>query len=257
LKPKHQSVEEKGPTVPGYIVTFSDMVTLLLTFFVMLLSLAKVNDPELIDIGRDSFFQSIRDLGLGILSGKRPRPNFGNVKTRYFISEPDKLFEDRTIHAKEEETRRIFNKLSQFMMTLPSQIVAKKANFSVTNISFPQGRFDLNEPARRFLGEFCLDLQQDTGRKPVELYVLGLASDGMSEEEQWLLSARRAQTVADFLRGTLSSVPDFQRLPGLFKGQSKWSVYSWGAGPGGDWVGRDSPISNRSHILIAVLRASD
>jgi chemotaxis protein MotB len=257
LKPQHQSNEDNGPKVPGYIVTFSDMVTLLLTFFVMLLSLSSIKDPELIDIGRDSFFQSIRDLGLGVLSGKMPRPNFGNVKTRYFIREPDKLFEGRTINAKEEEIRRIFSKLSQFTKTLPSQVIAKKANFSVTNICFPQGRFELNEPAKKFLGEFCLDLQQNIGRKPVELYVLGLASDGKSEEEQWLLSARRAQTVADFLRGTLLSAPDFQRQPGLFMGQPKWSVYSWGAGTGGDWVGRDSPISNRSHILIAVLRASD
>lgn len=257
MKPQRRSNEENGTKVPGYLVTFSDMVTLLLTFFVMLLSMASVKDPEFIDIGRDSFFQSIRDLGLGVLFGKRPRPNFGNVKTRYFISEPDKLFEGRTINAKEEETRRIFNKLSQFMKTLPSQVVAKKANFSVTNIRFPQGRFDLNEPARKFLREFCLDLQQNIGRKPVELYVLGLASDGKSEEEQWLLSARRAQTVADFLRGTLFSAPGFQRQPSLFMGQPKWSVYSWGAGSGGDWVEQDSPISNRSHILIAVLRASD
>ena len=257
MKPQHQSIEEKGPKVPGYIVTFSDMVTLLLTFFVMLLSMASVQDPGLVDIGRDSYIRSIRNLGLGVLSSKMPRPDFGNVKTMYFISKPDKLFEGRTIHAKEEEIRRIFNKLSQSIKTLPSQVVAKKANFSVTNIRFPQGRFDLNEPARKFLCEFCLDLQQDTDRKPIELYVLGLAGSGKSEEERWLLSARRAQTVADYLRDTLSSVPGFQRQPSLFKGQSKWSVYSWGAGPGGDWVGPDSPISKRSQILIAVLRASD
>jgi hypothetical protein len=233
------------------------MVTLLLTFFVMLLTLSSVQDPELVDIGRDSFFQSIRNLGLGMFSGKKLRPDFGNVKTRYFISKPDKLFEGRIINAKEEEIRRIFNKLSQSIKTLPSQVVPKKTNYSVTNIHFPQDRFDLNEPARKFLRGFCRDLQQDVDRKPIELYVLGLAGSGKSEKEQWLLSARRARTVADYLRDTLSSAPDFQRQPSLFKAQSKWSVYSWGAGPGGDWVGPDSPISKHSQILIAVLRASD
>jgi len=257
LKPRRQSIEENGPIVPAYIVTFSDMVTLLLTFFVMLLSLASVQDPELTDIGRNSFFESMRNLGLGMLSGKRQRPDLGNVKTRYFISKPDKLFEGRTINAKEEEIRRIFNKLSQSMKTLPSQVVAKKTNFSVTNIRFSQDHFDLNESARKFLRGFCRDLQQDAGRKPIELYVLGLAGGGRGEKEQWLLSARRAQTVADYLRDTLSSAPGFQRQPSLFKGQSKWSVYSWGAGSGSDWVGRDSPISKHSQILIAVLRTSD
>jgi outer membrane protein OmpA-like peptidoglycan-associated protein len=257
LKPQHQSIEENGPKVPGYIVTFSDMVTLLLTFFVMLLSLASVQDPELVNVGRDSFFESIRNLGLGMLSGKRPKPDFGYVKTMHFISKPDKLFEGRTIHAKEEEIRRIFNELSQSMKILPSQANSRKSNFSVTNIHFPQDRFDLNESARKFLRGFCLDLQQDAGRKPIELYVLGLADGGKSEEEQWLLSAKRARTVADYLRDTLSSAQDFQGQQSLLEGQSKWSVYSWGAGPGGDWVGRDSPISKQSQILIAVLRASD
>ena len=50
-------IEEEGTKVPGYIVTFSDMVTLLLTFFVMLLTLADVQDPELFDKGRDSAYQ--------------------------------------------------------------------------------------------------------------------------------------------------------------------------------------------------------
>ena len=36
---KNQTPEILPPKVPGYIVTFSDMVTLLLTFFVMLLTL--------------------------------------------------------------------------------------------------------------------------------------------------------------------------------------------------------------------------
>jgi hypothetical protein len=87
--------------------------------------------------------------------------------------------------------------------------------------------------------------------------VLGLAYDGVTEQEQWILSAKRAQTVADFLRDTLSAAGGGQTRRSLTGGESKWSVYSWGAGPGGDWVERDSPISKHSQILIAVLRASD
>ncbi len=257
MKPQHQSIEEKGPKVPAYIVTFSDMVTLLLTFFVMLLSLASVQDPELVDIGRDSFMQSIRSLGLGMLSGKRPRPDLGNVKTRYFISKPDESPDLRTLDARAEELRRILEKLKQTTTIVPSQIVAERTNFSVANVHFSPGRIDLNESARKFLRGFCLDLQQNVGRKPVELYVLGLASDGKSDKEKWLLSARRARIVADFLRGTLSAAGGGQSRRSLAGGQSKWSVNSWGAGPGGDWVGRDSPISKHSQILIAVLRASD
>jgi chemotaxis protein MotB len=244
LSRQKQVTEAEGPNVPAYIVTFSDMTTLLLTFFVMLLSLANVQDPELFNKGRGSLVQSMRNLGLGMLYNRKRAPEFGEVKIKYFIDTPDKLFMGRCIHAKEEEIRRVFKNLSRSMKTLPSQIVAQKTNFSITNIRFSPGQATLNEPAKRFLTEFCLDLQQDPVSGHIKLYVLGLAGDVQNEAQQWILSARRAHAAADFLQDTLASA-------------SNWPVYSWGAGPGGDWVEQNSPISEQSHILIAVLRAGD
>ena len=250
-------IEDGGPKVPGYIVTFSDMVTLLLTFFVMLLSLAQVQDPELFDKGRDAFLESIRHIGLGLLFGKEEMPHFGDIKTKHSISNPDEHSDLRTLDAKAEELRRIFEKLKQTTTIVPSQIAAERTNFSIANVHFSSGSTNLDEPARKFLRGFCLDLQHNSDRKPVELYVLGLASDGKSDKDKWLLSAKRARTAADFLRSALSAAGTGQSRSGLAGGQSRWSVYSWGAGPGGDWVGGDSPISKHSQILIAVLRASD
>ncbi len=77
---KRQVTEESSAKVPAYIVTFSDMVTLLLTFFVMLLSLSQIQDPELFDKGRDSFVESMENFGIGMLSGKKMGPDFGEVK---------------------------------------------------------------------------------------------------------------------------------------------------------------------------------
>ena len=244
MRPQKKATEEKGPKVPAYIVTFSDMTTLLLTFFVMLLGLASVIDPELFYKGRGSFMQSMREFGLGMLFNRKRAPDFGSVKIKYFIETPDKRFPGRTIHAKEEEIRRLFKEVQRSMETMPSQIVAKKTIFSVTNVRFPPGEANLNGEAARFLTEFCLDLQHDRSAEAIKLYVLGLARDEAAEKQQWILSAGRAQVVADFLRDTLPSA-------------SNWPVYSWGAGPGGDWVGQDSPISKQSQILIAVLRAGD
>jgi len=243
LKRQVRAIEEKGPKVPAYIVTFSDMVTLLLTFFVMLLSLASVQDEELFDKGRGSFVQSLKRLGLGVLSGTKPTQDFGHLKIKYSVDNPDESFKCRSIDAKEEQIGRLFSDLSRSMNTMGSQIVAKAPNFSVTNVRFPRGGARLDESAKRFLTEFCLNLQ-DSGPKSVKLYVLGLAGDEATEKEQWIVSARRAQEVADFLHGVLSLGAERR-------------VYSWGAGPGGDWVQQDSPISKRSQILIAILRESD
>jgi outer membrane protein OmpA-like peptidoglycan-associated protein len=231
------------------------MVTLLLTFFVMLLSLAQVQDPELYGRGRDAFLESLRYIGLGPLFGRQQMTRLGAPKNKYVVPEPDELTDRRTLDARAEELRRILKKLKQLTTIVSSQIVGRKVNYSITNIRFSPGRVDLDESAKKFLTGFCRDLQLDVGRTPVELYVLGLASGGNGDKEKWLLSARRAQAVADFLRDTLSSATQVQRS--VLGGRLKWSVHSWGAGPGGAWVGRNSPISGQSQILIGVLRPND
>jgi chemotaxis protein MotB len=257
LKRQHQSSKEGGPKVPAYIVTFSDMTTLLLTFFVMLLSLATVQDDELFDKGRESFSYAIQSLGLGMFMGRKPKPDLGYYKVKYLINEPDKSFKGRNINIKEEKIRLLFNELSQSMKAMPLEIFAKKNDFTVTNIRFARGKAGLDESAKQFLGGFCSQLQQNYGSRPVKLYVLGLAADQTGEKEQWILSAKRAKAVADYLRGILSSGSGIQTQRGTFEDWSKWSVYWWGAGPGGDWVRQDSPVSEQSQILIAVLMVDE
>jgi len=259
LKSQRLTIGEKGQKVPAYIVTFSDMVTLLLTFFVMLLTLADVQDPELFDKGRDAFIESLRHMGLGLLFGRSEMAQLGDYKIRHSMEAPHELKDRRTIDATAEALRRIFDKLRKLTTVARSPIVSERTNFVITDVHFASGRDDLNEPARKFLTGFCQDLRQEVSQKQVILYVLGLASKGRSEKERWLISARRAERVADFLRHTLSSssVSDIQRQNGMFEGSSKYSVYSCGAGSGDGWADRHSPFLKHSQILIAVLRRTD
>ncbi len=143
MRPQKKAAKEEGQKVPAYIVTFSDMTTLLLTFFVMLLGLASMIDPELFYKGRGSFMQSMRELGLGMLFDRKRGPEFGSVKIKYFIETPDKRFPGRTIHAKEEEIRRLFKEVQRSMETMPSQIVAKKNHFFSNQCSLSTGRSKL------------------------------------------------------------------------------------------------------------------
>jgi chemotaxis protein MotB len=244
LNGKRQPGESDVPKVPVYIVTFSDMVTLLLTFFVMLLSLSSVQDPELLSKGRDSFLESIKNLGIGALLGKRPAPDFGAVKIKHSMDKPDLPLENRSIDSREETLRRMFKRIMNSMRDKPLQMAGKTMGFSATDIHFSKGDATLNEAAKRFLAEFCRNLQQAPRGDTLRLLVLGLSNDATSEKERWLLSARRAQAVADFMR---------RESPA----KAKWSVYSWGAGPGGDWVGRDSSISGQAQISIAVVGAEN
>ncbi len=239
-----QKMPKSSPKVPAYIVTFSDMVTLLLTFFVMLLSLANVHDEEIFNVSRDAFVEHINTFGLGMLMGKKVSPDLGKVKYKYYITDPDTNSDVRTIDGNEENIRRIFKTITDSMETMRSQIVAQRTDFSVTNISFSPGRALLTKPAEKYLTQFALNLQQDASLANIKLYVLGLADDERTEKAQWLLSARRAQVVADFLNDALPS-------------QLRCPVYSWGAGPGGRWITHDSPVYEESQILIAILRGNN
>ena len=235
------------------------MVTLLLTFFVLLLTLAEEQDPILFERGRDSFIDSLEYVGLGMLFGRSNVPHLGDRKIKYSTENPDESAESRTIDASAEELRRLREMLRKYTIIMPSPVIAERIDYSIANIHFPVGHDDLDESAKKFLRGFCRDLQQQVSRKHVILYVLGLASEERTEKERWMISARRAKAVADFLRVTLSSTSeaDFQTQQGVLNDPSKYTIYSWGAGSGGGWVDDKSPFSERAQILIAVLRRTD
>ena len=257
MRNRRQTTEEGGPKVPSYIVTFSDMVTLLLTFFVMLLSLARAQDPELFGKGRNSFVEALKCAGLGILIHEGGEPAIGELKPKHYISEPDETTDRRTIDARIEEARRILDELKKLVKIVPPQTAVRRTSFSVASVHFLPGRVDLDVSAKNFLTGFCRDLLQSTNRNEVELFVLGLAPDEKNAREKWLLSAQRAEAVADFLREELSLSIRAGRQNDPVASQSQIPVYSWGAGHGGDWVGPDSPFSEKSQILIGIMRTDN
>lgn len=255
MSARKQNTQEKGPEVPVYIVTFSDMVTLLLTFFVLLISLSSTQEELMFKKGLDSFREALIKFGLvGFTYGRRMRPDFGNIKYKYIIDKDRDQFEGRMIDVRGQRTRQLFTKLSGSMKTVPSQIVGKQPNFIIADIHFDHGAAELNESAKQFLATFSSALQQNRGpvakhpslpsgtqTRAVTLYVVGLAESQPSQQQQWILSAQRAQAVADFLKGTLPS-------------DSNRRIYSWGAGPGGDWAVASGATQQQSHILIGVLQ---
>jgi chemotaxis protein MotB len=254
LKEHSQGPREEKAKVPAYVVTFSDMVTLLLTFFVLLLTLAKVQDEEMFNQGRDSFLESIKDFGLGALLGKQPTIDFDAKKVKNLSPEPD-TSDDRAIDAYREKLRRVFEHLTETMTTLPSQIVGRRLDFAITNVRFTSGQAILNDASREYLSGYCTDLQENLTAEACTLYVLGLAGDEATEKRQWMLSARRAQAVAGFLKEQLAQ--DAHGRPGSRAPADApgWRVLWWGAGPGGNWAGQDQPDPGQSQVLIAVLRA--
>ena len=254
MRSRSQPPQEEKQKVPAYIVTFSDMVTLLLTFFVLLLTLAQVQDPDLFNQGRDSFWESIHLCGLGVLLGSEAKADLGAPITRYLTTDPQ-VTEDRTLDEYREMLRQAFERLRQSTTTLPSQIVGHRLNFSITPIKFSPGEALLSDESRRYLEKYCIDLQQNLRAETCTLYVLGLAGDEATQMQQWTLSARRAEAVARFLREELARHASRPSGTPPAADSSPWRILCWGAGPGGHWAGQDRPDPGRSQILIAMLRS--
>lgn len=238
---KKKKKEEGGPKAPAYIVTFSDMVTLLLTFFVMLLTLANEQDPELVNYGRASFVDAIDTLGLGHLKGFKQKTEFGNVQPKYSIEKKDKNPKQPVTDVDKMEIRKRFEKVKDNFKTLPSLIISNNTTFSLAEIYFEQGSSELDEEDLSFIEEFCSNLKSGLAEDVKGLYVLGVANDVFMASRQMTVSAERAGNVAQAIKRELGA-------------DSKLRIYSWGAGDGGQWVSENSMLSERSQILIGIMR---
>jgi chemotaxis protein MotB len=238
---KKKPVEDSGPEVPAYIVTFSDMVTLLLTFFVMLLSLASMQDPELVDKGKDAFLRSIMGLGIGLKQGEKVKPQIKQEQSYYKTDLEDSPSTERLLDAQEEKIRRLFQEINESMLAIPSQITSNQTAYSPTNIRFAENSHELDSNAVRFLNNLCSSLKQSQS-KDIKICVIGIANDSETENQRWILSAKRSQAVADFLNKAFKD----QKL--------HYPLYNWGTCDGGQWTNTDNPFSKESQILIAILR---
>ena len=250
MKKKGPPVEEKGECAPLWIISFADMISLLMAFFVMLLTMSTAKSGKLGETGAGVFEQTLggfRDSvgGFGVpewFGSANESLSFESQKVHYATSGEDSNVENRVIDAGEEKIKRIFEELGSKAKTFRAQTRGELPNFITTPVAFEQGQAVLNESGRQFLSKFAADTQNAAGQRRT-IYVVGLAVEENSEKQRWTLSSKRAQAAADFLRG-------------VFPAELKWPVYSWGAGAGGQWT-QDSQTNAKSQILVGVLAGND
>jgi len=239
--------EEPAPGVPIWIITFSDMTTNLLTFFVLLLSMGHMRDATLFDEGQRislAFLESVK-AGFGL----KDIANFNNSKTKYTVDNPEQP-KGVTKDAREEQRKRLFQTLRRSMQTQSSQLNGDRVEFSVASVRFLPGQAVMDDGSRQWLSRFCLNVRQNLDPASNMLYVVGLPDKDVTGSQAQMLAAQRAHAAADLLRQNLSASDTGAKT-------APWRVFWWGAAPGANWAGQDPSGSGQSQILVAAIKMTN
>jgi flagellar motor protein MotB len=241
-----KAVEEKAAGAPEWIVTFSDMITLLLTFFVLLQSMAKVQvDQHKFETGQRALKTAFADAGISMANVSiSDGAEFEHPKPEYPAEEGKDEPENRAIDSHTEMLRRILMDIERMAKITPSPIDGVNKTILPTSIHFQPEQDILSNEAITYLDYHCQQFESSLGNQESTVFVLGIATAEDSEKKQWMMSAKRAAAVAEFIR---SKRPK----------DAQWHIYSWGAGPGGDWVGHDGLVGNETEIVIALMANSN
>ncbi len=243
IRRKRSSDDEQASSVPAWIVSFSDMVTLLLSFFVLLQAFADYRDPELFFQGQGSFLRAIRCFGLPEwLLGLREQAERDDRKVKSATEEDDKKVpRNRQIDAEDEKIRKAFRDLRRVIDAESSDLADLAVETTASPIRFRSGRAELDEAARAWLRTFAREVRQTRRPEGTGIRVLAAAPDLRQGKQRWALAARRARCVADYLRSALAA-----------DAAEDWSVVSCGATPDTKlWRGLGG-TADGSYVLIAI-----
>lgn len=249
MKPK-KVVEESGEKAPLWIISFADMISLLMAFFVMLQAMATEKSNEFLmpgsgrfDLTIGEFKRQIEGFGIPDLLGKPAHnQNFASRQVKYRYNSPDpQPVVNPAIDGNQESMRRIFAQLAKSSKTYRPQLSGTVRDFQYAPLRFADRSAVLDGDIQAWLKQHADNLGQTAMAQGIRLYVVGFAPDAPDLGDQMTVSEQRARNVAQFLRSQLSE-------------KVRDQIYWWGAGAGGEWSSGMGNASEQTHILLTFIR---
>jgi hypothetical protein len=242
-KPK---VQEGEPLAPLWILSFGDMITNFLAFFILIQSFSVSQKAELLKVGDgpSGVAPSAMIGSANWLFGKRPEAQFGHRQPKYAVeSDPNSDSRERIIDAEDEQLRKIYDDLRRQAHTSSSDTSNRVRLFS-TPIRFQPGQADLDVQTLDFLTTLGSEIENVAGQSGKTICVIGTAPDAEPGSPRYILSSLRAQAVRKALAGNLS--------PQVTGNGSH--LLAWGIGTETETPGRANADPG-ARIVIAILES--
>jgi len=243
---RHRIVESEAKA-PIWILSFGDMITNLLAFFILLQSFSHCQRGEIGEVGDLHTGDHMVDMGGAgkWMFDRGPGPSFKFKQRRYAVeSDPDAGQPQRIIDAEDEQIRKLFDDLRRAMDTRTSDQPPPLTRIVTTPIRFNPSEAALDAPAMDFLATLVSELGQDMQTDQADVYVFATAPDAASTKEQFILSARRAQVVRDRLARNFVEKPSgtSSRLLARGIGAGHWGVNAAAISPPSVVIAVVSPV---------------
>ena len=180
LKPKIVIRKVKGKGAPAYLVSFGDMMTLILCFFILLVAMSKTRNFGLMARGLGSFVVTVRSMGLtGVLSGHEEQAIFEQMRRRFNLPPEDDPAR-RAVH--EDASLKELIRASSVEKLVPHDEVRQHRI-----ASFGPGEDSLDDNSRRYLDALAESLRP---RSEQTLVLEGFAVEREASARRFLALAR-------------------------------------------------------------------
>ncbi len=186
---KHEEHAHHGP--PPWLISFGDMMTLFLCFFIILVTMAKTQDAGLVARGLGPFVVALESKGMdAALSGAKCLNAVNDYRERFGL-EPitqEELLEGRVEAKNAGEVAALLDAALRPYTTLPQPLIAR----------FEADSADLSKSAKNYLDLIADSLRPGFGQV---LILEGHAKDAgatFDHDDAWLAQSR-ARSVRDYL----------------------------------------------------------